>query len=62
MSVLKRVLCRRSNMTVFFMKMFNSIVIKKKLGNSLQLIGNVPLWVQFRTLGGTVLITDIYHK
>jgi len=43
------------------MKMFN-IVLIKKLENSLHLIENVPPYVQFRSLGGTVLVSRIYHK
>jgi hypothetical protein len=44
------------------MKMSNIVIIKKILDNPLQLIGNVPRQVHFRSTDGTVLTSGISHK
>lgn len=43
------------------MKLFKILIIKK-LGNSLKLIETEPLSVKYRSIGGTILISVIYHK
>ena len=59
--VLTRVLRSLLYVIFFHMHMFHTAVTKI-LENSLQLIKNVPAYVQFRSLGGTILINGIYRK
>jgi len=62
LSVLKHVLCNLMSVSEFFdMKMLNTLIIKK-IEYSLQWTENVPPWVQFPSLAGTVLISGMYHK
>jgi hypothetical protein len=44
------------------MKMFNILIIKKKLENSLQLIQTELPSVKYWSIVGTILISVIYHK
>jgi hypothetical protein len=58
--VLKHVLCSLMKTSDFFhTKRYNIVITIKKLENSLQCIENVPTWVQFRSLGGTILISGM---
>jgi hypothetical protein len=62
-SALKHILCSLMNTSHFFnMKMFNIVIIKKLLGNSLQLIEDVLPWVQYQSFCGAILISGMYHK
>jgi hypothetical protein len=54
-------MCSLMNVTFFHVKIFNILIINKT-GNSLHLIGTVPVSVQFLSTVGTVPITCRYSS